>query len=168
MPDFARFGHDLSRGYQHHILDDGKQLQVFILVTFLLTFTAVRIITHAIRAGRWRRVFHNISSPGGTHFHHLVPGIILLLLSGYFGIGLENDQFRIPFAILFGIGAALTLDEFALWLHLEDVYWAREGRQSIDAVVIVATLIGLAILGVGFWVDIGRAVARLIGLLSTG
>ena len=165
MPDFARFAHDLSRGYQHHILDDGKQLQFFILVTFLLTFTSVRIITHAIRAGRWRRVFHNISSPGGTHFHHLVPGIILLLLSGYLGIGLENDAFRVPFAILFGIGAALTLDEFALWLHLEDVYWAREGRQSVDAVMIAATLIGLAILGSSFWVDIGRAVVRLVGLM---
>lgn len=165
MPDFPRFARDLSRGYQHHILNDGKQLQFFILITFLVTFVAVRIITHAIRAGRWRRVFHNVSSPGGTHFHHLVPGIILLLLSGYLGIGLENDAFRIPFAILFGVGAALTVDEFALWLHLEDVYWAKEGRQSVDAVIAMATLIGLAILGVGFWVAVGRAVGRLFGLL---
>lgn len=166
MFDLSQLGDDLSRGYERHIVDDGKQLQLLILVTFLLTFTAVRIITHAIRAGRWRRVFHNVSSPGGTHFHHLVPGIILLLVSGYLGIGLEDDRYRVPFAILFGIGAALTLDEFALWLHLEDVYWAKEGRQSIDAIVIVATLIGLGILGSGFWVDTGRAVARFAGLLS--
>ncbi len=165
MFDLSRLGDDLARGYERHIVDDGKQLQLLILVTFLLTFTAVRVITHAIRAGRWRRVFHNLSSPGGTHFHHLVPGILLLLLSGYLGIGLENDGFRVPFAILFGVGAALTLDEFALWLHLKDVYWAREGRQSIDAIVIVATLIGLGILGSGFWVDIGQAITRFVGLL---
>ncbi len=160
-----RFIHDLTDGYQRHIIDEGKQLQLLILVTFLLTFTAVRVITHAIRAGRWRTVFHNLSSPGGTHFHHLVPGIILLLISGYLGIGLDNDTFRIPFAILFGIGAALTLDEFALWLHLEDVYWAKEGRQSIDAVVIAASLIGLAILGIDFWLAIGRAIGRLLGAI---
>ncbi len=163
--DFGRFGDDLSRGYERHIVDDGKQLQLLILVTFLLTFTAVRIITHAIRAGRWRRVFRNLSSPGGTHFHHLVPGIVLLLVSGYLGIGLEDDGYRVPFAILFGAGAALTLDEFALWLHLQDVYWAKEGRQSIDAIVIVATLIGLGILGSGFWLDVVRAIGRLLGSL---
>ncbi|HEV2529259.1 MAG TPA: hypothetical protein VGT61_12510 [Thermomicrobiales bacterium] len=164
MPALDRFIHDIADGYQRHIIDEGKQLQLLILATFLLTFTAVRIITHAIRAGRWRRVFHNLSSPGGTHFHHLVPGILLLLISGYLGIGLEDDTFRIPFAILFGIGAALTLDEFALWLHLEDVYWAKEGRQSIDAVVIAASLIALAILGIDFWLAIGRAIGRLFGL----
>lgn len=165
MFDLTRFGDDLAHSYDRHIVDDGKQLQLLILATFLLTFTIVRIITHAIRAGRWRRVFHNLSSPGGTHFHHLVPGIILLLVSGYLGIGLEDDGHRVPFAILFGVGAALTLDEFALWLHLEDVYWAKEGRQSIDAIVIVATLIGLGILGSGFWLDTARAVGRLFGLM---
>lgn len=59
----------------------------------------------------------------------------------------------------------LTLDEFALWLHLQDVYWAREGRQSVDAVVLAATLIGLVIVGDRFWVDVGRAIVRLVGLL---
>jgi hypothetical protein len=162
--DIGRFGRDLADGYQRHIIDDGKQLQLLILVAFLVTFCVVRVITHAIRAGRWRRVFHNLSSPGGTHFHHLVPGIILLLVSGFFGIGLPDDTWRVPFAVMFGVGAALTLDEFALWLHLEDVYWAKEGRQSVDAVVVAATLITLAILGLRFWLDVGRAIGRLVGI----
>lgn len=162
MPNFRQFATDVSDAYQRHIVDEHKQLALLILVAFLLTFTAVRLITHAIRAGRFHRVLHNLGTKGGTHIHHLVPGIILLLISGFCGIGLWDQLPREPFAVLFGIGAALTLDEFALWLHLEDVYWEKQGRQSIDAVVIAATIVGLAVIGAPFWVDVGRAVGRLV------
>ena len=162
MHHLERFGHDIARGYQHHIVDEHKVLQMLILVTFLITFIAVRLITHAIRAGRCRWLFRNVRGPGGTHLHHLVIGIILLLVSGDLGTGIEDDTFRTPFAVTFGIGAALTLDEFALWLHLQDVYWARAGRQSIDAVIVAASLVGLALLGGWFWVDIGHAIGRLV------
>jgi hypothetical protein len=67
-------------------------------------------------------------------------------------------------AMLFGIGAALTLDEFALWLHLEDVYWAKQGRDSIDAVVIMATVLALGVLGHPFFTGVARALGRLVGL----
>jgi hypothetical protein len=164
MFDGDRFWHDVSTSYQHHILDQDKQAQFFILAAFLITFTTVRVITHLIRGGHLTHVFHNVSTKGGTHLHHLVPGILLLLLSGFLGIGFPDLAHRELLAILFGIGAALTLDEFALWLHLEDVYWAKQGRQSIDAVVIAATLVGLTILGWGFWLDLGRATGRLIGV----
>jgi hypothetical protein len=161
----AWFG-DLAAGvgnaYRHEIVDAGKQPQMFILLAFLLTFGTVRFITHSIRAGRYKRVFRNVSA-GGTHFHHLVPGIVLLLVSGYLGIGLAPDYHREPHAILFGIGAALTLDEFALWLHLKDVYWAKQGRQSVDAVIIVATILGLGVLGSGFWIELGRVVGDVFG-----
>lgn len=73
MHHLERFGHDIARGYQHHIVDEHKVLQMLILITFLITFVCVRFITHAIRAGRYRRVFRNVSGPGGTHLHHLVP-----------------------------------------------------------------------------------------------
>ena len=165
MLDFAQFAHDIGVQYERHIVATGKQAQALILVSFLVTFVGVRLITHAIRAGRFHRVLRNIVTPGGTHFHHLVPGIILLLVSGYLGSGLELAHGRGLVAVLFGVGAALTLDEFALWLRLEDVYWAREGRASVDAVVIAATVVALGVLGRGFWVDFGRAVARLFGLL---
>jgi len=160
-----RFWGDVATAYGSHIVDAGKEAQLVILVSFLVTFAAVRVITHAIRAGRWRRVFHNLSTTGGTHLHHLVPGIFLLLISGYIGIAVAPTEHRSWWAVLFGIGAGLTLDEFALWLHLEDVYWAKQGRASVDAVVIAATLIALGILGWGFWAGLGGAVLDLIGLL---
>lgn len=166
MFDRDRFWHDVSTSYHHRILDHHKQAQFFILAAFLVTFVTVRVITHLIRGGHLKHILHNLSTKGGTHLHHLVPGIILLLLSGFFGIGFPDLPHRDVFAIFFGIGAALTLDEFALWLHLEDVYWARQGRQSIDAVVIAATLVGLTILGGGFWLDLGRSIGRFFGIMS--
>lgn len=161
---FGRFFHDVGGSYTRHIVEGHKQPQALILVSFLATFIIVRAITHSIRAGRGGRLLHNVSTPGGTHLHHLVPGIVLLLVSGYLGTGLPPDVPREPFAAMFGIGAALTLDEFALWLHLEDVYWTREGRQSIDAVVIATTISSMAILGRDFWIDSGRALGHFAGL----
>ncbi len=98
----------------------------------------VRILTHAIRAGRGP--FHNLEV-GGRHIHHLVWGILLLLIVGYgwllqFGpiVQARSRWHGRVMAFLFGVGAALTLDEFALWLNLQDVYWERQGRASMDAV----------------------------------
>jgi hypothetical protein len=162
MLDFDQFGSDIDHAWQHRLVDEGKENQVLILAAFLITFCIVRLITHAIRAGRWKRVLHNVVVPGGTHFHHLVIGIVLLLVSGFIGIGLSDERVRHSVAIGFGAGAALTLDEFALWLHLEDVYWAREGRQTVDAVIIAATIVALGVLGNGFWIDIARATGHLI------
>jgi hypothetical protein len=75
----------------------------------------------------------------------LVPGILLLLISGYVGLSFwATDRIRHLMAILFGIGAALVIDEFALWLYLKDVYWEEQGRDSIDAIiyaVIILTII---------------------------
>ncbi|MBA2669805.1 MAG: hypothetical protein H0U67_05480, partial [Gemmatimonadetes bacterium] len=146
MDWLSRLGTDIQRAYQHEIIDPGKQPQWFLLIAFLATFALVRFITHSIRAGRFKRVFRNVSA-GGTHLHHLVPGIILMLVCGYLAIALPPGFAREPVAIGFGIGMALTLDEFALWLHLEDVYWAKEGRQSVDAVIIVATILVLILTG---------------------
>lgn len=152
-----RFFQDVGRAYEHHIVQHGKEQAFWLLVAFLLTFAVVRIITHAIRAGRGP--FRNISA-GGAHIHHLVPGIILVLIAGYCAIALHLHRARVPDAVAFGIGAALTLDEFALWLNLKDVYWSKQGRWSVDAVVIVATLASLVVLGPGFWQDIFRALTR--------
>jgi hypothetical protein len=160
-----RFWSDVADAYQRGIVDAGKEAQLVILISFLLTFATVRIITHAIRAGRWTRVFHNVHTKGGTHLHHLVPGIFLLLISGYFGIAVSPSSQRSIWAVLFGVGAALTLDEFALWLHLADVYWAKQGRASVDAVVIAATFVGLGILGWGFWADLATLLWDLVRLV---
>src|SRR5919112_3580435 len=113
------------------------------LASFLVTFLATRAIARAIRTGRGP--FRNAKF-GGVHVHHQVYGIFLLL-----GAGTAEFTYRpsTPWsdmlAILFGMGAALTLDEFALWLHLEDVYWSREGRSSVDA-VLIALVVGVLLL----------------------
>lgn len=120
-----------------HILEKKKGISQFlILVSFLVTFLIIRIITHLQKA----QIIGN--QHGAVHIHHMVPGIILLLISGFLGISFwSNEKLRRVTAVLFGIGAALTIDEFALWLFLKDVYWAKEGRDSVDAVIIVAILL---------------------------
>jgi hypothetical protein len=148
---------DIGRGYRVHIVEAGKEQAFWILIAFVITFTAVRLITHAIRAGRGP--FRNVTV-GGLHFHHLVPGIILVIVTGYLSNAVHLRATRTGVAIFFGIGAALTLDEFALWLHLKDVYWTKQGRRSIDVVVIAAALAGLVVLGSGFWADVINALRR--------
>jgi hypothetical protein len=89
----------------------------------------------------------SVQTEGGLHVHHLVFGIVLLLATG-FALALQPPSPWLEiFAGGFGIGAGLTLDEYALWLHLEDVYWAEEGRRSVDAVVIATVLGGLLLMG---------------------
>jgi hypothetical protein len=89
----------------------------------------------------------SIQTEGGLHVHHLVFGIVLLLATG-FALALQPPSPWLEIlAAGFGVGAGLTLDEYALWLHLEDVYWAEEGRRSVDAVVISALLGGLLLMG---------------------
>jgi hypothetical protein len=106
----------------------------------------VRTITHLIRAGVGP--FHNVST-GGLHIHHLVWGILVLLVVGYVWLieeGTSSNWLASITAVAYGVGAALTLDEFALWLTIQDVYWTGPGRWSIDAVVIFA-----AGLSIGIW-----------------
>jgi hypothetical protein len=124
-------------------LEDSKRLfQFLILICFLITFAIVRIITHLQKLNILPNQHNDI-----LHIHHLVPGIILLLISGYIGISFWSvHKLRALMAVLFGIGAALTIDEFALWLYLRDVYWERQGRDSIDAMVFVVLFIGIVLL----------------------
>lgn len=155
--------HDLARVYERDIVEAGKQSAFIILIAFLITFALVRTITHAIRSQRVR-FLHDIA-PGGTHIHHLVWGIVLLLATGYLALAFPSTRYDAALAALFGIGAALTLDEFALWLRLEDVYWAKEGRRSIDAVIIALVLLALSVLGARFWINATRVIRDAIGLL---
>jgi hypothetical protein len=89
----------------------------------------------------------SVKTDGGLHVHHLVFGIVLLLSMGFTLALQPPSPWMELFAAGFGIGAGLTLDEYALWLHLEDVYWAEEGRRSVDAVVIAALIGGLLVMG---------------------
>lgn len=157
-----QFWRDLYSAYERHILHEGKEQAFWLLVTFLVTFVVTRAITYAIRAGRGP--FRDISL-GRRHLHHLVPGIILLLVSGYIAVAVSPELriARTVNALAFGVGAALTLDEFALWLNLKDVYWEKQGRRSVDAVIIAGVLGALVVLGSDFWIAVGHAVVRLLG-----
>ena len=109
---------------------------MIVLVSFLLTFIAARTLSYLQNANLFPQ------NPTNPHIHHLVPGIILLLIAGYFAISFWiNRKLHLVASAVFGIGAALTLDEFALWLFLKDVYWEKQGRLSIDAVIIVLTIL---------------------------
>jgi hypothetical protein len=120
-----------------------RMVVAWMLAAFVVTFVATRTITLAIRSGRGP--FKN-TTVGGVHVHHQVYGIFLLLGAGTAEFAYQPDSPWLEvLAVLFGVGAALTLDEFALWLRLDDVYWGPEGRQSVDA-VLVATVIGLLLL----------------------
>lgn len=138
------------------------------LLTFLVTRTIVRYIRHnADRSAppKWWQP-RNISvsdGAGGMHIHHVVIGVILVMISGVTMVTLAVDGGVAEFtaaAIFFGIGAALVLDEFALILHLQDVYWSEDGRTSVDAVFAAVAVAGLLVLGFNplsfFDIDIWR------------
>jgi hypothetical protein len=128
--------------YCEHFEDRRKERQLLSTGAFFVTFAAVRGITHAIRAERGP--FKNIT-PGG-----LTVGYLWLL---EIGIDEHRNASRLT-SIAYGSGAALTLDEFALWLNLADDYWNKQGRESIDAVVLFGSLLSLSVLGKNFFAEL--------------
>jgi hypothetical protein len=146
----------LKELYTFHFQDERRERLFLASIGFLLAFGIVRGITHLIRAGVGP--FHNVTS-GGLHIHHLVWGILILLLVGYVWLierGVGSSWVASITAIAYGIGAALTLDEFALWLNLQDVYWERAGRESVDAVIIFISLLSVGIWGGPFLREVGK------------
>lgn len=129
--------------YEEAIVEPGNQPALLMLVAFGVTFGITRFITHSIRAERFSWL--GDIEAGDTHIHHLVWGIILLLVTGLLAVYVQ-PPLEVT-AVVFGIGAALTLDEFALWLHLDDVYWSEQGRQSIDAVIVFVIITGFMLIG---------------------
>jgi hypothetical protein len=130
-------------------------------VSFLFTFAGVRFLVRLIMSNvgpfEWVMV-------RGMHIHHLVWGILILLLVGYgwlLDLGRSHSPLSIFFsrlmAVSYGVGAALTLDEFALWLNLEpNIYWASAGRLSIDAVIFFGALLGMGAWGAPFFSALQR------------
>ncbi|GAA3789576.1 hypothetical protein GCM10022403_024880 [Streptomyces coacervatus] len=130
---------------QRNIIEPGKLPLLLALTAFVLTFLITRVITRLIRAGRGP--FGNVKA-GGLHIHHVVPGVVLAIVGGFGAVASSRHGLgSAVFAVLFGMGAGLVLDEFALILHLDDVYWTEEGRKSVEAVVLTAALVGLMLSG---------------------
>jgi hypothetical protein len=153
--------------YEQHFASSRKERLFVSSVSFLVAFVAIRVIANAIHAGEGGP-FHYIIVRG-THVHHLVAGILLLLIVGYLwlvqadaGTTAAAHWLSRLTALLYGIGAALTLDEFALWLNLEDVYWTPQGRLSIDAVIAFGALLSVSFWGGSFLRALLRRLVRLL------
>lgn len=154
----------LGTAFDTYIVDAGKLPAFLFLCAFLGAFAFIRTSTHMIRAQvSW---WPGNVEVGGTHIHHLVWGILTLMIAGWIAIAVDpGSPGRELLAVAFGIGTGLTLDEFALWLELEDVYWSEEGRKSIDAVIIAAILAGFGVLGLTIWVEAANDVADVVHAL---
>ena len=159
----------VASAYQDAIVDTGRETQFLFFVAFLVSFGFIRTSAHMIRAQvSW---WPGNVQVGGTHIHHLVWGILLLLVCGYVGVAIHpGDPWRDIVAVGFGIATGLTLDEFALWLNLKDVYWSEQGRRSIDAVIVAAAVSGIALVGLRGWIDVttkaADGVEALVGSLG--
>lgn len=155
------FGHPrVSALFHQHVPDRPKRRLLLALIGFFVTFGIAQTLAYV----NFHHIgpFHDIYIRG-RHVHHLLWGILVLLGTGFcwlieVGTGGESSSLlasRLT-SCLYGAGAALTLDEFALWLNLQDVYWERQGRASIDAVVLFATLLSMGVWGGSFFKALAR------------
>ncbi len=160
----AIVSHSRLRKIYHRRFQETRRERLFLAsVGFFTTALVVRAITIAIHHDIGP--FHDVSM-NGRHIHHLVWGILLLLLVGYawlieVGVGAASSSQwsgRLT-CMLFGVAAALTLDEFALWLNLRDVYWEREGRESVEALALFGGLLAIGVFGRTFWHGVAAEIA---------
>ncbi|GGK96391.1 hypothetical protein [Nocardia jinanensis] len=130
------------------VIAAGRLPLLCFLFGFIVGFLVIRVSVRLIRAQvRWWP--GNLKS-GGVHIHHMVFGVVLVLISGIGMIAGGEDSGTATAAALaaaFGVGAALVLDEFALLYYLRDVYWEEQGRTSVDAVFVALAVTGLLLLG---------------------
>jgi hypothetical protein len=156
---------ELRSAYESSFASGAEERRLIGAISFAVTFGLTRLVTHAIRDGRGP--FRNIT-PGGRHIHHMTFGITGLIAVGWawlneIGIGGGPSAASRTTATVYGAGAALTLDEFALWLNLQDDYWTKQGRESVDAVVAFGSLLTIAATGhrtAAELVRLGRRVLR--------
>ena len=155
--------------FHREIVESGRLAAFLFFVALVGTFGFIRFSTHMIRAQvSW---WPGNVDVGGTHVHHLVWGIFAMMIFGYIGVVHSPESpWREIVAVFFGIGVGLTLDEFALWLELKDVYWEKDGRKSVDAMIIAAGLAGVALVGFSVWVrladDVKDGVFTIVGLVG--
>lgn len=124
---------------------EGSGAAFLVLLSFVVSFLAIRTSARLSRGVSW---WPGSVRTGEIHIHHLVWGICLMMLSGFLAFGATpGSTFAHLTAVGFGVGAGFTMDEFALWVHLEDVYWEEEGRRSIDAMVIAVAFAALVVVG---------------------
>lgn len=145
----------VTRWFSHDIHAGGRLPLLCCLIAFILTFfvarTFARFIRHHAATGQPARWWQprNVHI-GGVHIHHVAFGVVLVLVSGLMLVTWSIDGHELEFtlaSIIFGVGSALVLDEYALILHLSDVYWSEDGRTSVDAVFAAVAVAGLLMMG---------------------
>jgi hypothetical protein len=145
MPVLATTSATIAAG-----VPSGRSIALWVFLGFLGSWVFIRTSARLMRNPKVTWWPGSVKTSGGLHIHHLVWGIGLLIVCGFLGFALDHwtPQSQIV-GVLFGIGVGLTLDEFALWLRLKDVYWSEQGRVSVDVVVIVASIGGLIVISEG-------------------
>jgi hypothetical protein len=132
----------------HFLALENQRAGFVLLGAFLISFLFIRTSARLMRSPKVPWWPGSVVTESGLHLHHLVWGIVLILVSGFLrfvtNVGSPGHELL---AAAFGVGAGLTMDEFALWIHLRDVYWTEEGRSSLIAVVVALVLGGLIVLG---------------------
>jgi hypothetical protein len=164
----------VSDFWEDQLVEHGRQYLFLVFVGFIGSFGFIRLSTRLMRSPRVPWWPGSVVSEGGVHVHHLAFGIVLMMGAGVVSFALlETGWWYEVCAVLFGIGIGLTIDEFALWIYLDDVYWSREGRSSIDATLIAVAFMGLILVGgVSFDVaapgpfDVIATVVAVIALLA--
>jgi hypothetical protein len=158
----------LTDFWDDQIVAHERQGVFLVFVGFILSFAFIRMSTRLMRSPRVPWWPGSVVSESGVHIHHLVFGIVTMMIAGTLGFAAHGVS---PWAeicgFLFGVGAGLTIDEFALWVYLDDVYWAEQGRSSIDATVIAAAAMGLIVLGVNP-LDLGSESEGIVALAVSG
>jgi lysyl-tRNA synthetase, class II len=147
--------------FQREIVDSGR-LAAFVFFIFLLgTFGFIRTSTWMIKKQvSW---WPGNVEVGGTHVHHLVWGICAMMIFGYIGVVHQpGSPWWEIITALFAIGMGLALDEFALWLELKDVYWSKDGRKSIDAMIIAGCAAGVLLVGFSAWMTLADKVESAV------
>lgn len=153
-----RFGADsifrsLPSGPKVSIGTGGPSLQpiMWMFIAILATFLITRTVTRLIRSGSGAGAGLGNVRLAGVHVHHQVFGILIIIGTGIVLVSATPHGAALDVAAaLFGVGVSLTLDEFALWLHLQDVYWTTEGRKSVDAIFCVLAVTGALVGGTTF------------------
>jgi hypothetical protein len=158
----------ISDFWHDQLVAHDRQALFLVLVGFLAAFGFIRVSARLGRSPRFPWWPGSVVSDSGVHLHHLVWGICLMLAAGVLGFASFNSTPWLEIsAAVFGIGAGLTIDEFALWVYLDDVYWSPEGRSSIDAAV-VAAISMLLLLGAQPF-DVGKGSASaIVGAVIVG
>jgi hypothetical protein len=157
-------GSEIREAYARSFESPVEERRLIASVSFGTTFGVTRLITHSIRDRRGP--FRNIT-PGGHHIHHMTFGIIGLIGVGYAWLndvatGRGSPLASRASAFVYGAGTALTLDEFALWLNLQDDYWTKQGRESIDAVTAFGSLLAITASGHNLAREFGRLGKRVL------